>query len=193
MDIWVRLKKGDKEALGQLYDLYADRLYAYGMRIVSNSAVVEDAIQAIFVNLFERRAVIATPNYPLSYLCVSLRRLLLRDATKQRKHCDLDGINDLETFRIEIDVEQTIMHSERKREEVYMLQKSLDLLTPRQREAVYLKYYNDLNNDEIAEAMNISNQSVRNLISSALILLRESSALKMSVILFLLTRIMLTG
>lgn len=193
MDIWVRLKKGDKQALGQLYDLYADRLYAYGMRIVNNSTAVEDAIQAIFVNLYERRSVISTPNYPLSYLCVSLRRLLLRDATKQRKQCDLEGINDLENFRIEVDIEQTIISSERKKQEVEELQKALNLLTPRQREAVYLKYYNDLNNDEIAEAMNISNQSVRNLLSSALILLRESSTLNMSVIIFLLSHILLFG
>ena len=53
------------------------------------------------------------------------------------------------------------------------MQKALNKLSAKQREAIYLKYYQNMTNEQIAEVMKINNQSVRNLISQSLGSLRK--------------------
>ncbi len=44
----------------------------------------------------------------------------------------------------------------------------MEILSNRQKEAVFLKYYNQMSYEDICDIMNINYQSVRNLISTAL-------------------------
>jgi len=53
------------------------------------------------------------------------------------------------------------------------LQQALDTLTKRQREIVYLKYFKEMNNNEIATIMDLSIQTVKNTNTQALARLRE--------------------
>ena len=53
------------------------------------------------------------------------------------------------------------------------LQQSLEFLSSRQREAIYLKYYEEMSYEQICDIMDINYQSVRNLISKGIIELRK--------------------
>ncbi len=53
------------------------------------------------------------------------------------------------------------------------LTKSLKMLSDRQREAIYLKFIQELTYDELCEVLEINYQSAKNLISRTLIKLRE--------------------
>jgi RNA polymerase sigma factor (sigma-70 family) len=55
----------------------------------------------------------------------------------------------------------------------------LNELPPQQREAIYLKYFQGLNIDEIAEVMEQTNQSVRNNLHRAMLKLREKMVLQL--------------
>ena len=50
---------------------------------------------------------------------------------------------------------------------------SLNLLSKRQREAIQLKFYKNLDTDQISQQMKINSQSVYNLIFGALRVLKE--------------------
>ena len=54
-----------------------------------------------------------------------------------------------------------------------MLASLLNELTPRQKEIIYLRYYNGLDNEEISEVLNISYQVVHNTLYKAFKRLRE--------------------
>jgi DNA-directed RNA polymerase specialized sigma24 family protein len=58
------------------------------------------------------------------------------------------------------------------------------MLTKRQRQAVHLKFFENLKNEEIAERMSIGTEAVYNLISKSLVVLRKTSI--KSVVTFLL-------
>ena len=52
---WQEIQAGNETAFRVLYDEYSELLYGYGMKIIDNEAVVMDAIQTLFLNIFEKR------------------------------------------------------------------------------------------------------------------------------------------
>ena len=50
-----KIQQGDEEAFRQLYEQYADLLYGYGMKIAGDETLVTEAIQSLFVYIFEKR------------------------------------------------------------------------------------------------------------------------------------------
>lgn len=54
-----------------------------------------------------------------------------------------------------------------------MLQRAINHLSPRQREVVYLRFFNDLDYAEVAAVMGLSYQATRNQMYLALKALRE--------------------
>ena len=70
---WDKIQQGDEEAFRQLYEQYADLLYGYGMKIAGDETLVTEAIQSLFVYIFEKRETCTAPQSIPAYLCVSLR------------------------------------------------------------------------------------------------------------------------
>ncbi len=171
------LTKGDSESFSILYNKYADILYSYGIKIIHDDYLVSESIQNLFINIYEKRNKLSVPDSVVSYLCVSLRRMLIRELEKLREDRTETIDDNIDSFNLEIDIESAMIQTELKKEQLDNLQKALDDLTAKQREVIYLKYYQNMNNDEIAEIMKINNQSVRNLTSQSLSILRKKDVL----------------
>ena len=80
---WDKIQQGDEEAFRQLYEQYADLLYGYGMKIAGDDDLVTDAIQTLFVYIFEKRETCAVPQSISAYLCVSLRHIIVNELKKE--------------------------------------------------------------------------------------------------------------
>lgn len=175
-EFWDLIKSGDENAFSKLYNEYADTLFAYGMKIVNQEDVVAEAIQNLFVYLYEKRENLSYPESIKAYLYVSLKRSLIRTASKNRSVLcfSFEQINQTAyDFDLEIDTETAIIQKECNDKLLQNLQSALNELSPQQREVIYLKYYQDCSNDEIAEVLGVSNQIVRNVASRALLKLRN--------------------
>lgn len=186
MPLWVEVKNGNVNALGELYDLHADFLYAYGMKIVNNEELILDSIQNLFIYIFEKKDKLSDPVSMRAYLCTSLKNMVLRQLEKEAKNriVSFDNVKEYD-FELDIDIETALIQSELEEESLLKLQKALTALSPQQREVIYLKYYKEFSNDEIADVLGVSNQVVRNISSRALIKLREIGNIKTIVSLFI--------
>ena len=174
--VWRKIQQGDEEAFRQLYDQYADLLYGYGMKIAGDDALVTDAIQSLFVYIFEKRKTCAVPQSISAYLCVSLRHMIV-NALKKENSGVLKSLDELDAndypFELEIDIETAIIRSELEKEQLEVLQKELNSLTKQQREVLYLKYYKKMDSEEIARVMGITSRTVYNTTHMAITQLRE--------------------
>lgn len=172
---WEAIKNGDREAFCSLYNQYSEFLFGFGMKLVSDRELVAETIQNFFIYLYEKRSKLSTPKSLKTYLYISFRRMLLVEIKKQRElentciNADLENYN----FSIEIDFEQALEETEYKEDQLRRLQDALDELSPQQREIIYLKYYKNINNKEIAEMIHIKEQVVRNVAHIALEKLRS--------------------
>ena len=71
-----RFLKGDDRAYTELYNLYIDDLFAYGMHFTTNRESVKDCIQEVFISLYKDRSKQRKVNNIKSYLFVSLKNEL---------------------------------------------------------------------------------------------------------------------
>lgn len=170
--LWSRFKAGDSAAFGQLVTLHYKLLYNYATKFAKDRAFVEDCLQEVFLDLWHNRANLSETVVVKAYLLTAVRNRLL----KSLRRADLfQPISEL-TFApdaIERPVEELLIAGERQDEQVRQLQQSILQLTPRQQEIIYLRFYQQLNHDEIAQLLRLSRPSVANLLSIALKELRK--------------------
>ena len=178
--LWSSFLAGDKNAFQTIYEKSVSDLFAYGCRISSDQELVKDCIQDLFIYLYRTRSKISQTNKILPYLMLSLKRSMIRKLKEQR----IDSRADLENlpFSFILVEDENIA----KDEEDDVLQKAMDLLAPREREAIYLRFVLGLDYDELAKTLHLNYQTARNLIHRALQKLRTSLQGKSVFLLFLL-------
>ena len=109
---------------------------------------------------------------------------------RKRQRETTEGQLDIECkyeFLLELDTEALIAATEAEREKSAALQMAIDKLPPRQREAIYLKYYNNLSGAEIAQVMGISHQTARTTLMNALTNLRKEMKVSVEVLMMILS------
>ena len=82
-------------------------------------------------------------------------------------------VNQEKYFEIVLPADALIEIGELQKEQSEKLRRSLVTLTKRQREAIFLKFYNDLSYSDIASIMDLQVDSVYNIISKAIESLRH--------------------
>jgi RNA polymerase sigma factor (sigma-70 family) len=173
MDIalWTVYRSGSREALDLILEKHTRLLLAYGSRITKDHFLIEDCIQDIFVELWYKREVIGDTDNIKLYLLKSLRRKIIRAlSVKNRIQVQtLDDYEDELEFSAEFNLIQDEVFNERRRQ----LKEGLAQLSKRQREAVYLKFYEHFDYQEISEAMNLTVKSTYKLIGKAIEALRK--------------------
>ncbi len=170
--IWEAFTKGQNWAFRQIFNDYYDALYYYGLRVISSEHEVKDLLQDFFLKLWSKRWKLRDVRNVKGYLFKSFRLLMIDyfRATGKRITNDQDNTK---TINFSISHEQKIINSEKETELSEKLQIALNNLSPREKEAIYLRYYQNLEYKEVAKIMELKYQSVRNLIHSALQHLRK--------------------
>jgi RNA polymerase sigma factor (sigma-70 family) len=177
--LWQAFRAGDQHALGTLFDRYAQQLFAYGHHISNDDDAVKDAIQTVFVNLWSGRENVAAEVSVKFYLYGSVRRELI----KPRRDAAM-WVASGAAYEHEPSAEQQLMATEDEQRRTIKLSASIRLLSTREKEIVNLKYFNNFKIREIAELLQVSEQTVSNLLYRALQKLRNSFTI--GLVLFLL-------
>jgi len=170
--LWSKLKQGDAKALREIYDLHICDLENYCKKFTKDIELIEDVLHDMFVNIWQKRDTIGHTDSIMSYLCVSIRRDLIKRINKSALIISLENTEKLDT-NFSISAEDILIQEENSKIDKIKLEKAFEHLSHRQREAIYLKYYNEMSYEEICTVMDINYQSVRNLISKGILLLRE--------------------
>lgn len=186
--LWQRFKTGDEWALGELAREHYLSLYNYGLRLTTDSELVWDTIQDLFLELWDHRETVGNAVFVKTYLLKALRYKLLKiKAYEQPVHFDEFESGKLPfTGSIEEEIIDNELHTEQER----LLHHLMATLTKRQREVLYLRFYQNLDNHEIAQILGMERQSVANLLYRTFKELRSqwSPDLLMGLLLFMLSR-----
>ena len=171
-EVWEQFIHGDDSCFKAVFDHYYKPMYGYGVKLCDRPELVKDCIQELFRNIWERRDQLTHINSPNVYLFVSIRRKILKKIKAHRKtDPDLEEVD--ETDFIQFDKEELIIRDEVKFQQKKKLQQALNQLSNRQREIIYLHYYNGMSYGEIEQILSINRQSVRNHIYRAMETLRS--------------------
>jgi RNA polymerase sigma factor (sigma-70 family) len=180
--LWNEFREGNLEAFTKLYRKYLRPLYNYGKKFSANKAFVEDCIQDLFVELWKNKAQLNATQSPKYYLFKSLRRKIFRELSGNKLL--VEAITEEYNFEITLSAETNLIYTQQLFEQQQHLQKALETLTKRQREAIFLRFYENLSYEEVASIMSLELRSVYNLISKAIDSLKRSSHYSLLILLF---------
>ena len=171
--LWLSFKKGNDLAFSILYNKYVQKLYTYGMHFCKDKNLVLDCLQELFALLWDRREKLSEVTCVNYYLFKSFRRLLTNRLTVSRKFLISLSERDRSGFDFAPSQEDALIEEEWELERNKKVRNSLSTLTKRQREAIYLKFFSQLTYHEVAAVMDLHVDSVYNLISKAIDVLRK--------------------
>jgi RNA polymerase sigma factor (sigma-70 family) len=170
---WKAFKEGNESAFIYIYESYFHALYAYGFRIMSDSSVVKDALQDMFISLRERRQYLGDTDDIKFYLFKCLKRRLIKDFSEWqgKKEC-LESIP--EGIHFTLSHETQLIDQQLTKDKIGKLNAAIALLSPRKREIIYYSFYEGLSYAQIQEIMGLENQqTTRNLMYKAIRYLRK--------------------
>ena len=184
--LWSRLKQGDKNAFSILYERHVSCLYNYSSKICKDRDLVEDCIQDVFIALWKYHKNLSPTTSVKYYLYRALRSRLFKSAGTSGWALQ-DGVNwnEVENL-VDLSPEEELMATESVDERTRKLRKYLHNLSPRQYEAIVLRFYDEFTYEEIASIMEVNPQSIRNLIHRGLLQLRQYAQFLTSVSAFLI-------
>lgn len=169
LDTDTSLRSGPRskadEGVTALYATHAVGLIRLGFVMLGDRGVAEDVVQDAFMGLYRNWDRLHDPANALTYLrssvlngCRAALRTRARRDRRDRTAAALDGRPPFDS------AEEAVLLFEEHREVLAAVRK----LAHRQREALTLRYYVGLSNDETARVMGISTGAVKSAISRAI-------------------------
>lgn len=173
--IWENLKKGDEAALGELYNLYIDTLFSFGIQHSQDRGYIMDCIHDLFVDLYKYRKSLSTTNNIKYYLFKSLKRKINKKYSRKEIPVGMEfqySVNEILKSHTKSH-EEEIIKKEYNTEKFSQLENALCELTKKQRKGLFLRYNQEKTYEEISQIMGVSVQTARTTTYRAIKILRK--------------------
>ncbi|SCD19885.1 RNA polymerase sigma factor, sigma-70 family [Proteiniphilum saccharofermentans] len=161
----------NEDLLAFMYRAYADKLYAYGLSLHSDTGLIEDAIHDVFIDVYTNEKRLANISNLQQYLIAVLRHRILFLLRTNKRYVEI--LNDVSDSFIEKNSQELWIENEEKTHNKRLVKRLLSSLTRHQREALHLRFIEGLSYDEISEIMQINYQSVKMLVHRAVSKIRK--------------------
>ena len=169
-DCWQNILAGDQQALEVLYKRYFSSLYLYGLKLARREDLAEDTIHDLFLKVWNKHQNLNEVTRIKTYLFRAYRNLLIDRINLEIK---LTGNARHSVEMATGNIEDIIIENEYNCHRLHRMNDRINLLPPRQREILYLRFYRGFSIKEIADILEINNQSVRNSLFSSLTKLKK--------------------
>jgi RNA polymerase sigma factor (sigma-70 family) len=188
-ECWENIKNGSKEDYSEVYIFDYKKLYNYGRKFTDDIAMIEDSINEIFISIWANRQNLHHIHSPQSYIFTSFRNNIfqrirsLKLAHLRESEYDTEMQFSIDSIIIQKEADTTLKHQ---------LEKALQQLTHRQREAIFLRFYEGLSYVEIAGIMNISVKATYKLMARALSELKDILSVPMVLLIAMMKELLLS-
>lgn len=152
-----------------IYRKYHRYLYALAMKYLKNTHLAEDAVQHVFVKLWESTHDIHIEVNLKNYLYTMTKNYILNYIRDNRAKVTLS----YEQAQFDIPEEEHVLKAMEERQTQELLYRGIDLLPPQKKEVCRRKLESDDSNQQIAEKMGISVHTVKSHYQESLKLLRS--------------------
>lgn len=170
--IWKDFKNGEEYSLSYIYQQNIDFLFYYGKNFSKNEDFILDSIQDLFYDLIRTRKSLGETSHIRMYLAKSLRRKLIRELEKKKMEVELDSDRQVDPD-IVFSVEEDLVREESRTKNHQLIQKGMQELSLKQREILYYRFNCGFDYEQICELMSISYDTARQLVSRAVLSLKE--------------------
>ncbi|MEO8960797.1 MAG: sigma-70 family RNA polymerase sigma factor [Ginsengibacter sp.] len=153
-----------------LYSRYWEALYKKAFHRFGNCADSEDAVQEIFISVWRNKSTIQIEETLWPYLFAALKYYIIKQVYQKAKRGIQVNLSTEDLEYVELTTEEFLQYKELQS----VIASEVDELPERMREIYRLSRVENLQIAEIAAKLNISEQTVKNTLTTALKRLRES-------------------
>ena len=172
-DVWNSFREGDDKSLEMIYRAYFDELYSYGNKWLKDATLTEDSIQDLFVKLMRTRNNLSATVSIKFYLFRSFRSIVLDKIKANNKISLIDDPKE-NMFQIDLSPEQKMIDTEEAKLLKRKLAIAMESLTPRQREAIFLKFTEGFSYPQISEMLELTTKGTYKLMARAIDALKQN-------------------
>jgi RNA polymerase sigma-70 factor (ECF subfamily) len=172
--LMLRVRSDDAEAFAELVELYHRRLVTIMQHLVGKLEEAEDLAQEVFLRVYRGRKKYHPRAKFSTWLFTIANNLALNVLrARQRKPAiplnvrDSGPLGPRPAEQLVLDRERSPHEQMQQQELAAIVKQALDTLNERQRVAVVLNKFEDMNYAEIAEVMGLTTKAVKSLLSRA--------------------------
>jgi RNA polymerase sigma-70 factor (ECF subfamily) len=174
IELLKRIGQGDRRSFEELYDRFSGPLFATAYRVLNNQVAAEEALQDVFIQIWEKAplynpaigkpltwAVTLTRNKAIDRLRSTQRRTRLQE-NAQREAENFERFDDKSSFDVVVSAETC-----------KSVRKAMENLSQDQRQVIELAFFSSMTHTEIAEHLNMPLGTIKTRIRRGLTKLRE--------------------
>lgn len=169
------MAKGDKSALGRLYDSLSRPLYSLAFRIINDNAEAQDIVQDVFLQIWQKASTYDTSRGSVFGWAATLTRNRAIDRVRMRKRRTellAESAPDLQPAPLSGDLDSGA--SMWIREKATAVRNALGQLAPDQQKAIELAFFSGLTQLQIADKLNEPLGTIKARIRRGLLKLKET-------------------
>lgn len=159
-----RIRNNDIEAYKYLFELYYRDLYFFAHKFIENKEVAEEIVQDVFIFLWENKDSLDINKSIKSYLYASVKNRAINYLKSK--------INNINFVNIDSAISENFVlpanHHLELKELDLLIQKAISLLPHRCKEMFHLSRNSEMTYQEIADALDVSKETVKSQISEAI-------------------------
>lgn len=168
-ELVTRLREGDENAFGKLYEKYASKIYNISRKMGLLHEDAEGIIQEVFLKIWRNRGNLDSSLSFNAYIIAIVRSIVLKQSRKRARFLAFQHYaitywpgqtNETEDYVIFSDLDQ-------------LSSKAIEELPAKQKQVFMMKNFEHLTNEEIAEKLKLSTRTVENQIYRATKSLKE--------------------
>jgi RNA polymerase sigma-70 factor (ECF subfamily) len=158
-------QNSDQQAFKELYLVYFDRLYKFALSILHSPEFAEEAVNDVFLNIWQKRHQLKAIENLRNYLFISTKNTAFNYLSKFRKERNASLDDVLVRFEADELTPETAFFTTEVRNEI---EQAINQLPPKTKLVFQMAKIEGLKYKEIAEILNISVNTIDNHIATAI-------------------------
>lgn len=158
-------QNSDQQAFKELYLVYFDRLYKFALSILHSPEFAEEAVNDVFLNIWQKRHQLKAIENLRNYLFISTKNTAFNYLSKFRKERNASLDDVLVRFEADELTPETAFFTTDVRNEI---EQAINQLPPKTKLVFQMAKIEGLKYKEIAEILNISVNTIDNHIATAI-------------------------
>ena len=150
------LKEGNQLAFSIVYKTYAAQTFSLAFKYLLNKELAEDAVQNLFLKLWLKKEEIDETKPINRYLFTMLKNDRPNTLRDSKKHIYL-----LDCLSMVLELEDNSQNENLKQEQMNIIQQALEQLSPQRRKVFEMKVSGKYSNQEIADKLNLSINTIK--------------------------------
>ena len=162
-ELFRELQSDQRESLTVLFDRYHRKFFLIALKYLKDEEMAKDAVQSVFIKLWESRHRIRIETSLSNYLFTMLKYRVLNDIRSKKSAIARNYVIFQQSERLEDDCGKRL----EDRELVLDLHHAIGSLPEQKRRVCQYKLRGDMSNEEIAEEMDLTVATVKSHYSEA--------------------------